>query len=101
MLNFNLKPLLTEKNDLHRVQGVYAFAVPVNRDYFFIKQSVEKLFDVKVERINFILRKPKPKRIGHFYGKRKQLKIALIKLKKGFNLDFLFKKADDDKDKKK
>lgn len=90
MIDF-IKPLLTEKNDFHRTRKIYVFEVPLEKTYFFIKQNIELLFGVKVERINFMIRKPKTKRIGQFYGKRKKIKIALVKLKKGFDLDFIFK----------
>jgi large subunit ribosomal protein L23 len=48
---------------------------------------VETVFDVKVVRVNTMNRKGKTKRTGYKYGKRKDIKRAVVTLAAGDSID--------------
>ena len=52
-----------------------------------IKQAVETLLKVKVERVNVLNVQGKIKRLGRFSGKRSDWKKAFVKLKAGEKLE--------------
>lgn len=77
-------PIVTEKNnDLIASNNTYVFSVDIRANKVQIKQAIEKMFDVKVEKINISNVKPKRKRVGRYYGKRNKVKKAMVKLKEG------------------
>ena len=62
-------PIITEKSQLISANDrKYVFKVDVNANKVEIKQAVEKIFKVKVEKINVINVKPKSKRVGKYSG---------------------------------
>ena len=67
------KPVLTEKSLLlQQNENKYTFDVDVNTNKTEVKVAVEKMFDVKVEKVNIMNVKPKTKRMGRYVGKTKQ-----------------------------
>ncbi|NTV91116.1 MAG: 50S ribosomal protein L23, partial [Clostridiales bacterium] len=46
------KPFITEKSNMEAANGKYTFIVDVNATKTEIKQAVEKLFQVKVMKVN-------------------------------------------------
>ena len=52
-----------------------------------IRQAVEELFDVKVERVNVIKVQAKPKRRGLFKGTRPGWKKAIVQLRAGDTIE--------------
>ena len=59
------KPVLTEKSLLlQQNENKYTFDVDVNTNKTEVKVAVEKMFDVKVEKVNIMNVKPKTKRMG-------------------------------------
>ncbi len=52
-----------------------------------IKDAVEKLFDVKVKKVNTMIVRGKRRGVRLFKGKRKNWKKAIVTLKEGFELD--------------
>lgn len=78
------KPLITEKcTDLRDKQNIYCFEVHPQATKHQIAHKIEKLYDVKVERVNLINIKGKRKRRGMILGQRKDRKKAYIKIKQG------------------
>jgi large subunit ribosomal protein L23 len=57
-----LAPVVTEKAYGGVEAGKYAFRVHPDAHKTQIRQAVEQLFDVKVERVNVSMVQPKPKR---------------------------------------
>lgn len=53
-----------------------------------IKNAIEKIFKVKVMSINIINVKGKKKKFKNTIGKRPNYKKAMIKLKKGYEINF-------------
>ena len=67
------KPVLTEKTlMLQQTENKYTFDVDVNANKVEVRQAVEKMFDVKVERVNIMNVKPKTKRMGKYVEEEKQ-----------------------------
>lgn len=85
-----LKPLLTEKTTLLKdVDRQVAFMVQRNANKLEIKQAVEKAFDVKVEAVNIVCRKPRNrKRQGKVIGQQSGWKKAYITLAEGEKIAF-------------
>ncbi|MFA5696415.1 MAG: 50S ribosomal protein L23 [Bacilli bacterium] len=74
-------PIITEKSQLISANDrKYVFKVDVNANKVEIKQAVEKIFKVKVEKINVINVKPKSKRVGKYSGMTNKYKKAIITL---------------------
>jgi len=83
------KPLITEKSDAQK--GRYnqlTFDVSKDTNKIEIKNSVEKLFKVKVLNVNTANIRGKPKRLGKNTGRRKDWKKAIVTLKPGDHIDF-------------
>ncbi len=79
-----LKPLLTEKAvDMKDESGYYAFIVDKRANKKEIAEAVEKVFEVKVDKVRVVNVHPKPRRYGRFEGKKAGYKKAYVKLKEG------------------
>ena len=61
------KPLVTEKNSIHSAAGVYAFEVDKKATKTEIKTAIEKSFDVKVDSVNTMICRNRPRRVGKNY----------------------------------
>ena len=82
------KPILTEKSlRLMDEENKYTFDVDVRCNKVEIKEAVEKLFNVKVEKVNVMNIRPKTKRVGSYEGKTNRRKKAIVKLAEGNKID--------------
>jgi len=82
------KPLLTEKSLILRdSDNCYSFVVAKTANKHEIREAVESLFNVTVEKITTCVLRGKVKRMGRNSGKRPDLKKALVTLKKGDKID--------------
>ena len=82
--NIIKKPIVTEKAAFLKEQGnKYTFAVDKDANKFQIKQAVETLFKVKVESVHTSNYLGKAKRMGAHSGYRNDWKKAIVKIKKG------------------
>ena len=83
-----IQPLLTEKvTALREGSNTVGFLVHPNANRVQIKQAVETLLKVKVDRVNVLNVRGKIKRLGRFSGKRADWKKAFVKLKQGEKLE--------------
>lgn len=83
-----VRPLLTEKmTALRESANQVGFLVRSGANRVQIKQAIESLLKVKVERVNVMTVRGKIKRLGRFSGKRSDWKKAIVTLKKGEKLD--------------
>jgi large subunit ribosomal protein L23 len=83
-----IQPLLTEKvTALREGSNTVGFLVHRDANRVQIKQAVETLLKVKVERVNVLNVQGKIKRLGRFSGKRADWKKAFVKLKEGEKLE--------------
>jgi large subunit ribosomal protein L23 len=84
------KPLFTEKGAfLKESENKVLVEVDQDANKQEIKQAIEEIFKVKVEKISTVTLKGKIKRFGRYSGKRPDRKKAIITLKKGEKLDFI------------
>jgi large subunit ribosomal protein L23 len=66
----------------------YTFEVHSMANKIQIRKAIEEIFKVKVEKVNTINMKPKPKRYGVFKGKTRSWKKAMISLAAGQRIEF-------------
>lgn len=76
-----LKPLLTEKSYDGIADKKYTFVVAKKANKTEIKLAVEKLFDVKVDKVNTANCRGKLKRMGKNEGMTASYKKAVVQLK--------------------
>ena len=77
-----IKPVLTEKTYATISDKRYCFVVDRKANKTEIKQAVEAIFDVKVERVNTVTTIGKVKRMGRSEGLTPTVKKAYAILKK-------------------
>lgn len=83
------KPVLTEKSlALQSEENKYTFDVDMNANKTEIKIAVEKLFNVKVEKVNVMNIKAKAKRMGRYEGKTNKRRKAIVTLAEGDSINY-------------
>jgi large subunit ribosomal protein L23 len=83
-------PLLTEKcHDLKEKHNQVAFRVHRDANRVQVKEAVEKIFKVKVRRVNVMNVRGKTKRLGRHSGKRADWKKAVVTLMPGEKIDII------------
>lgn len=75
-----VRPYVTEKSNMEVADGKYTFIVNVNATKTEIRQAVEKLFQVKVLKVNTANYDGKTKRMGVHQGPRPDWKKAVVKI---------------------
>lgn len=65
------------------------FKVATNAKKLEVKKAVEKLFEVQVEDVKTVNVKGKKRRFGRIQGQTKDWKKAYVKLKEGFDINFM------------
>lgn len=81
------KPIITEKSMKLAKEGKYTFEVDKNANKIEIRGAVEKLFNVKVVKINTANYDGKTKRVGRYTGKTNAFKKAIVTLEEGQTID--------------
>ncbi len=81
-------PVITEKSSKMAEEGKYAFKVDPKATKPQIKNAIESIFNVKVEKINTLNSHPKKKRVGKYTGMTNKYKKAIVKLAKGNTISF-------------
>lgn len=82
-----LGPVVTEKATAQSEQNKVVFKVRKDASKPQIKAAVEKLFDVKVESVNTLVRKGKVKRFKGTVGRQSDVKKAIVTLAEGQSID--------------
>lgn len=78
------RPLVTEKSTLVREKGYYVFIVDRKANKREVRQAIEYLFNVKVDKVRTLISPGKiVKKVGRVVGKESALKKAYVKLKEG------------------
>lgn len=75
-----IRPLITEKSMDGISEKRYAFEVQKSATKPEIASAVEEMFGVKVARVNTIIVKKKPKRVGYHMGYTSEWKKAVVTL---------------------
>lgn len=73
-------PVVTEKSNDEIQYGKYTFRVNKKATKVDIARAVEKLFDVKVLKVNTMTVKGKQKRVGRSVGKTSDWKKAIVSI---------------------
>lgn len=84
-----LGPHVSEKAALRAdAANQVVFKVAVDADKLEIKKAVEKIFSVKVDKVQVLKSKGKVKRNRYGYAKRSDSKKAYVRLAQGHEIDF-------------
>ena len=82
-----LAPVVSEKSYSLIGDGKYVFRVHPDAHKTQVRQAVEELFGVKVEGVNVLKVKSKPKRRGMIKGIKPGWKKAIVQLREGDTIE--------------
>ena len=86
-LNIIERPVLTEKSTNLNQFNKYTFRVNIKANSLEIKNAIEKVFKVKVSKINTSIVRGKQKTFKGITGFKKNYKKAIVTLKEGNTID--------------
>src|SRR5437660_4458969 len=83
-----LAPVVSEKS-YAQIEGsnTYSFRVHPDAHKTQVRQAVEELFNVRVERVNIVKVQPKPKRRGMRAGRKPGWKKAIVQVREGESIE--------------
>jgi large subunit ribosomal protein L23 len=86
-----IQPVVSEKGFTQAEEGIYTFRVAKNANKHEIKKAVESTFEVTVVKVRTLVRKGKTSVdwTTRRENKRKNFKIAYVKLKSGDEIEFV------------
>ena len=83
-----IRPIVTEKTMLLQEQdNKVTFEVAKGVNKTAVKQAVEEIFNVKVEKVNISNTPSKKKRVGRYVGTVGGYRKAIVKLAEGYSID--------------
>ena len=82
-----LAPVVSEKSYSLIEDRKYSFRVHPDAHKTQVRQAVEELFDVKVQAVNIIQVRSKPKQRGLVRGRRAGWKKAIVQLREGERIE--------------
>jgi large subunit ribosomal protein L23 len=82
-----IAPVVSEKSYSLIEDNKYSFRIHDNAHKTQVRQAVEELFDVKVEGVNIVRVKAKPKRRGVSKGVKPGWKKAIVQLRAGDRIE--------------
>ena len=82
-----IAPVVSEKSYSLIEENKYSFRVHDKAHKTQVRQAVEELFDVKVEGVNIVKVRPKPKRRGVSRGTKPGWKKAIVQLRAGDRIE--------------
>ena len=81
-------PIITEKTAaLQQNENTIVFNVDPKANKTYIKEAIEKIFNVKVESVNTVNATTKKKRVGKYAGRTNKRKKAIVKLAEGSSIE--------------
>ena len=86
-LNLIKKPVITEKSTANAQFNKYIFEVRNDANKINIKKIIEETYKVKVQKLNSLNMKSKPKVFKGQRGTRSELKRIIVTLKEGNTID--------------
>ena len=81
------RPITTEKSTNLQQFNQYSFIVSKNSNSLEIKNAIEMIFKVKVNKVNTSILRGKGKSFKGTYGFRKDTKRAIVTLEEGNTID--------------
>ena len=82
-----VRPIITEKSSMLAESNHMTFEITKDATKTDVKQAVEALYKVKVEKVNTLNQQGKVKRFRGFKGRRSDVKKAMVKLAEGQSID--------------
>lgn len=83
-----IKPIITEKSvQLTDLDNKYTFEVKKGANKTQVKQAIEAIFNVKVEKVNIVNVRPKFKRMGKYAGTTNAVRKAIVKVTAGQSIN--------------
>ena len=83
------RPIVTEKSAIAREEAnIATFRVDPAATKNEIRQAVEQLFEVKVERVRTMNQPGKKKRVGKKIGRKPSWKKAIVELAEGHTIEY-------------
>ena len=82
-----VRPITTEKSTNLQQFNQYSFVVSKKSNSFEIKNAIEMIFKVKVNKVNTSILRGKGKTFKGQYGFRKDIKRAIVTLDEGNTID--------------
>ena len=83
-----IRPVVTEKSmKLMAEDNKVTFEVAKGVNKIEVRNAVEKVFNVKVVKVNMLNTKSKPKRMGRYMGSTQATHKAIVKLAEGDSID--------------
>jgi len=80
--------VLTEKgNTLRQTDNQYLFEVDIKANKVEIRRAIQKLFNVKVEKVHTLIMPGKQRRMGRGYARTQTWKKAIVHVKKGETIE--------------
>ena len=86
-LNLIKQPVITEKSTTNAQFNKYVFEVRNDANKKTVKETIEETYKVKVEKLNSLNVKSKPKVFKGQRGSRSELKRIIVTLKEGSTID--------------
>ena len=86
-LNLIKKPVITEKSTANAQFNKYVFEVRNDANKINLKKVIEDVYKVKVQKLNSLNTKSKPKVFKGQRGTRSELKRIIVTLKEGNTID--------------
>ncbi|MGL5540440.1 MAG: 50S ribosomal protein L23, partial [Erysipelotrichaceae bacterium] len=79
-----IRPIITEKSmKLMDADNKVTFEVAKGSNKTEVRQAVEAIFNVKVEKVNIANVRPKTKRMGRYVGQTNAVRKAIVKIAAG------------------
>lgn len=82
-----IRPIITEHSYDMMEHNVYTFEVAKDANKIEVRQAIEAIFGVKVEKVNTLNVKSKPKRVRYQQGRTRTWKKAMVTLKDGDTIE--------------
>jgi large subunit ribosomal protein L23 len=87
-----IRPMVSEKSYSGLEQNRYTFLVAPDSNKTEIKEAVQRIWNVRVLRVNTMNRKGKVKRFRYTRGKRPDQKMAVVTLAEGDSIEIFEQK---------
>ena len=84
---FIVSPWITEKTQELMTEGKYVFKIRRKVTKGQVKTAIEKMYGVKIIKINVINIPQKKRRFGRIIGKKASVRKAIVSLKKGDKIE--------------
>lgn len=89
-----IRPIISEKTMRYsELDNKVTFEVKKGANKILVKQAVESIFKVDVEKVNIVNVKSKEKRMGKYVGKTKNVRKAYVKIKAGQDINLFGEEA--------